>query len=182
MGENKVAYQAMAVEVLEPEEQATLEFIKDKWEREKPKKINFKEISEQFLKEHYGYSSEEKARQLALSLYRKGQILIDIKGRERLCRPNHVTVVSNRAPEDFRNITIIDEETNYPSSRVWFSIFKQNGNIFMNITESKNTKGSWKTVNNIIIPPNAIEEFMEMVKHINSRYDEIKKEVHGNVT
>lgn len=167
-------YQAMSIEVLDPEEEATLQFIKDKWEKEKPKKVNFKEISEQFIQKKYGFSSEEKARQLALSLYRKGQILIDIKGRERLCRPNHVTVFSKRAPEDFRNITIIDEETNYPTSRVWFSVFKEKEKPFLNITESKRIKEGWKTVNNIIIPPEAIDEFVQMSGYISSRIKQLK--------
>lgn len=175
MSEAKISYQAMAMEVLEPEEQATLQFIKEKWE-ENHRKVNFREISNEFLKER-GFGSEEKARQIAMNLYRKGQILIDIKGRERLCRPNHVTVVSNRSPEDFRNITIIDEATNYPSSRVWFSIFKQNGELFINITESKNSQGGWKTVNNIVIPPNAVEEFMVMGDYIKNQYNKLKKEV-----
>ncbi len=181
MSEAKVAYQAMAVEVLEPEEEATLQFIKNRWE-DKRQKVNFREISRDFLKEKYGYESEEKARQIAMNLYRKGQILIDIKGRERLCRPNHVTVVSNRSPEDFRNITIIDEITDYPSSRVWFSIFKEKGELFVNITESKNSQGGWKTVNNIIIPPNAVEEFMAMSEYIKDQYNKLKKEVTDKVT
>jgi hypothetical protein len=174
MGEQKEGYQAMALEVLEPEEEATLQFIKDKWEHSKPSKVNFKDISEQFLKKKYGYSSEEKARQLALSLYRKGQILIDIKGRERLCRPNHVTVFSKRAPEDFRTITIIDEETNYPVSRVWFSVFKEKGKYFLNISESKREKGGWKTVNNIVIPPEALDEFLQMGTYMCVRIKELK--------
>ena len=173
MPEKKIGYNAMSIEVLDQEEEATLHFIKDKWEKEKPKRVNIKDISEQFLNKKYGFSSEEKARQIALSLYRKGQILIDIKGRERLCRPNHVTVFSKRAPEDFRNITIIDEVTNYPVSRVWFSIFKDNGKSFLNITESKNTKNGWKTVNNIVIPPEAIEEFIQMSNHITMRIEEM---------
>ena len=165
----KTGFQAMSMEVLDPEEETTLEFIKNKWESKNHKQVNFKEIAEEFLEKKYGFKSEEKARQIAHSLFRKGQILIDIRGRERLCRPNHVTVYSHKQPEDFRNITIIDEETNFPTSRVWFSVFKEKNQLFLNITESKRTKQGWKTVNNIMIPPEATDSFIEMSQYINSK-------------
>jgi len=159
---------AHAVEVLTPEEEITLEFIKNKWEKDRVKST-IKDITD-WLEKIYGYKSQEKARQVLMSLFKKGQVLIDVKGRELLCRPNHVVVFSKTTPIDFRNLTILDKETNFPVSRIWFSIYKdENGQKYLNITESKRGQRGWETVNNIIIPPEAIQPYLELMQYIDEK-------------
>lgn len=169
----EMSVQAMSVEVLDPEEEAALQYIKEKWDKSKVK-TNMTQLSEDFLKEKFGFTSIEKARQLVLSLFRKGQILIDVKGRERLCRPNHVIINSKTRPTDFRNITIVDERTDFPISRVWLSMYANEGKPFLNITESKRAE-NWETANNIIIPPEAMEEFFEMTKYMEVQLKKLEK-------
>lgn len=157
---------ASSIEIMTPEEEGTLEYIKNIWEKE-ARKVSIKEVFESFVREKYNYLSFEKTRNIIYDLFEKGQILIDVKGKERLCRPNHVVVFSKTRPKDFRNITILDPETEYPISRVWFSIYKEDGKIFLNITESKRLSKGWETVNNIVIPPDAVDTYVKISKYIN---------------
>lgn len=165
--------QATAVEILNPEEESTLNYIKNCWEKNKARS-SVKKIKD-FLEKNFEYGSLEKARQTIVNLFRKGQILIDVKGRELLCRPNHVTVFSKTKPIDFRNITVIDQETDFPVSRIWFSIYNSDEGLYLNITESKrSSQGGWETANNILIPPEAISPYLELIKYINGRLEKKK--------
>ena len=162
MNRMKQTAQQYAIEVLDPSEEATLEYIKSEWQKSH-KPINIKDIHEKFISQKLGFTSFEKSRQVIYSLYRKGQILIDSKGKEKLIRPNHVTVNSKYIPDDFRNITIRDEKTDFPTSRIWFSMFKNNGDPFLNVSESKYLNNSWETVNNIVVPPECVEELLTVL-------------------
>lgn len=164
--------QALSIEIMSPEEESTLHFIKGVWDKEK-RKVPIKEVFEDFVKKKYNYLSFEKTRNIIYDLFEKGQILMDVKGKERLCRPNHVVVFSKTKPKDFRNITILDPETEYPISRIWFSIYKEKGETFLNITESKRLAKGWETVNNIVIPPEAIDTYIKINKYINKKLGDV---------
>jgi len=149
--------------VLNPTEEVVLNLIRDRWESKK-EKISIAKLRE--LLEKRGIKlSHEKVRLIVDSLWRKGEILIDVHGRERIVRPNHVIVNSRSKPIDFRNFTILDKEGR-PIQRIWISVYKdRRGKVYFTISESR-WNGSWKTTNNIIIPPEAKEELREVVKFI----------------
>jgi|GEM_PF-2916341 hypothetical protein len=149
--------------ILNPTEEVVLNLIKNTWE-ERKKKISIADLRE--LLERKGIKlSHEKVRLIVESLWRKGEILIDVHGRERIVRPNHVIVNSKSKPLDFRNFTILDKDGK-PIQRIWVSVYKdKKGQVYFTISESK-WNGSWKTTNNIIIPPEAKEELREVVKFI----------------
>jgi len=166
--------QQYAIEILDPHEEATLEYIKTEWNKNR-KHINIKDIHENFIRKSFGFTSFEKSRQVIFKLYRKGQILMESKGKEKLIRPNHVTVNSKYAPDDFRTITLRDEKTDFPTSRLWFSMFKHGGSPFLNISESKYLNNSWETANNIVIPPECVDEFLEILEVMKSQLKNYKK-------
>ncbi len=149
--------------LLDPLEEITLNIIKKTWENER-KKLNITDLK--LLLEKLGYPlSHEKVRLLVESLWRKGEILIDVHGRERIVRPNHVIVNSKSKPIDFRNFTIVDEQGK-PIQRIWISVYRdKQGKVYFTISESR-WNGTWKTTNNIIIPPEAKEELKEITKFI----------------
>lgn len=172
----KHGFQAHTTDVLNDKEELVLRCVKGLWERSKPEKPSIENIKEQFAKD-YGYElSHEKIRQIVYELFKKGEILIDIKGRERLCRPNHVTVYSRSRPKDFRNITIWDTETELPISRIWVSTYDKDGKPYLALSESKRTPQGWQTVNNIMITPEAVSSFFEMIRYIKTQ---VRKESNG---
>jgi len=157
----KTGIQAMSMEILNSDEEIVLRFIKERWSKDR-EKTSIMTISNECLKNE-GYASHEKARQIVYSLYHKGQILLDVKGKERLCRPNHVTVFAKSHPIDFRNFTILDEDTGYPLSRIWVSLHEENKHQMLSISESKQTGGKWETTSNISIPMDAFNDFLEAI-------------------
>ena len=149
--------------LLDPIEEISLNIIKNEWDINR-RKLNITELKRELNNAGYPLS-HEKVRQIVEKLWRKGEILIDVKGRERIVRPNHVIVNSKSRPIDFRNFTILDDQGK-PIQRIWISVYRdQNGEVYFTISESK-WNGSWKTANNIIIPPEAKEELKEIVKFI----------------
>ena len=76
---------------------------------------------------------------------------------------------------DFRNITIRDEKTDFPTSRIWFSMFKNNGDPFLNVSESKYLNNSWETVNNIVIPPECVEELLTVLDVLKDQLKSFQK-------
>jgi len=161
--------------LLDPIEELTLNIIKEKWEKYR-QKVTISNIKKEL--EKYGYNlTYEKVRLILEELWRKGEILIDIKGKERVVRPNHVIVNSRTHPIDFRNFTITDEEGK-PIQRIWVSVYRtQRGDIYFTISESR-WNGSWRTTNNIIIPPESSEILLQLMKFIE---DWIKNRVKKNV-
>ena len=149
--------------LLDPIEELTLDIIKKEWER-KNIKLNITDLKREL--EKVGYSlSHEKVRIIVENLWKKGEILIDVRGRERIVRPNHVIVNSKTNPVDFRNFTIVDEKGK-PIQRIWVSVYKKkDGEVYFTISESR-WNGTWKTTNNIIIPPEAKEEFKHIIEFI----------------
>jgi len=149
--------------ILEPIEEVTLNIIREYWEK-KGIKLSITQIRD--ILENRGIAlSHEKVRLIIEALWRKGEILIDVKGRERIVRPNHVIVHSRSKPIDFRNFTIVDEYGK-PIQRIWISVYKtKEGEIYFSISESR-WNGTWKTTNNIIIPPEAKDELREMAEFI----------------
>ena len=141
--------------LLNPLEEVALSLIKEHWES-KRKKLSIIDVKR--LLEKKGQNlSHEKVRLIIESLWRKGEILIDVQGRERMIRPNHVIINSRSKPIDVRNFTVLDENGS-PIQRIWASIYEENGERYFCISESR-WNGTWKTTSNIIIPPNAISEF-----------------------
>lgn len=149
--------------LLSPQEEITLNIIKEVWETRRSK-INITQLRD--LLKSKGYSlSLEKVRLIVESLWRKGEILIDVQGRERIVRPNHVIVNSKTNPVEFRNFTVVDENGK-PVQRIWISVYKdRKGEIYFTISESR-WNGTWKTTNNIIIPPEAKDELKEAIKFL----------------
>lgn len=149
--------------LLTPLEELTLTIIKEHWDKKK-QKLSIMEVKK--ILETKGYKlSHEKVRLLIESLWRKGELLIDVRGRERIVRPNHVIINSRSKPIDVRNFTILDEMTGMPVQRIWVSIYEDNGKRYFAISESR-WNGSWKTTSNIIIPPNALNEFVTLLEFI----------------
>lgn len=149
--------------LLSPQEEITLNLIKELWEKRKTK-ANITQLRD--LLKSKGYSlSLEKVRLIIESLWRKGEILIDVQGRERIVRPNHVIVNSKTNPIEFRNFTIVDENGK-PVQRVWISVYKNpKGETYFTISESR-WNGTWKTTSNIIIPPEAKDELRGAIKFL----------------
>ena len=149
--------------ILEPIEEVVLNIIKEHWEREGGK-LSITNIRN--ILEEKGISlSHEKVRLIVEALWRKGEVLIDVKGRERIVRPNHVIVHSRSRPVDYRDFTVVDENGK-PIQRVWVSVYRdENDGIYFSISESR-WNGSWKTTSNIIIPPEAKEELSQVIKFL----------------
>ncbi len=149
--------------LLNPIEEIALNLIREAWENKKIK-LNITELKEKL--ERKGYSlSHEKVRLIVESLWRKGEILIDVQGRERIVRPNHVIVSSKTNPIEFRNFTIIDKDGK-PVQRIWISVYKnKQGETYFTISESR-WNGTWKTTSNIIFPPEAKEEIRQIIKFL----------------
>ncbi len=149
--------------LLNPLEELALNIIKEEWEKKKSK-LNITDLKEKLKKKGYSLS-HEKVRLIVENLWRKGEILIDVQGRERIVRPNHVIVNSKTNHIDFRNFTILDKEGK-PVQRIWISVYKnQKGETYFTISESR-WNGTWKTTSNIIIPPEAKEELRQMIKFL----------------
>lgn len=149
--------------LLNPLEELALNIIKEEWESKK-KKLNITNLKEKLEKNGYSLS-HEKVRLIVESLWRKGEILIDVQGRERMIRPNHVIINSKSHPIDFRNFTILDKDGK-PVQRIWVSVYKnKKGEIYFTIAESR-WNGTWKTTSNIIIPPEAKSEIKQMIKFL----------------
>ena len=153
-------------QLMTPIEQATLSVIKEQWEQSHTK-LSITEIKD-ILNKRKLYTNElsfERVRLVIDSLWRSGELLIDVQGRERLVRPNHVTINSKTEPLSVRNFTIVDEN-NVPSQRIWTSIYAdQKGRKYVTLSESR-WNGSWKTTSNIIIPPDGVEQFFEVIKFL----------------
>ena len=133
--------------LLDPIEELTLDIIKKEWER-KSIKLNITDLKKELEKVGYPLS-HEKVRIIVENLWKKGEVLIDVRGRERIVRPNHVIVNSKTNPVDFRNFTIVDEKGK-PIQRIWVSVYKKkDGEVYFTISESR-WNGTWKTTNNII--------------------------------
>ena len=140
-----------------------LSIIKDSW-LTSHKKLSITETKEELQKNGIDLS-HEKVRMLVDSIWKKGEILIDVQGRERMVRPNHVTINSKSHPEELRNFTVLDNDGT-PIQRIWASIYKdEEGNNYLALSESR-WNGSWKTTNNIIIPPLAVDEFKTLLQYI----------------
>jgi frataxin-like iron-binding protein CyaY len=90
-----------------------------------------------------------------------------VQGRERMIRPNHVTINSKTSPITFRNFTIVDQNSGEPLQRIWVSVYKENGKKYFSISESR-WNGSWKTTSNIIVPPEATAELQHIIEFIKS--------------
>lgn len=163
-------YHANTIDVLDPKEEMTLRCVQELWSKNRPKKPNILEVKEWLESQYDERLSHEKVRNLIYSLFQKGEVLIDVKGRDRICRPNHVVVHSKTKPKDFRNITIYDKEKDIPISRIWISLHEERGERYLNLTESKRTSNSWTTVNNIIIPPEAVDAFLKMTEYIENSF------------
>ena len=163
-------YHANTIDVLDPKEEIALRCVQELWEESKPKKPNILKVKDRLESRFDERLSHEKVRNIIYNLFQKGEILIDVKGRDRLCRPNHVVVHSKTKPKDFRNITIYDKEKDIPISRIWISIHEENNEQYLNLTESKRTSKGWATVNNIIIPPEAVDAFLKMTEYINGSF------------
>ncbi len=149
--------------LLNPLEELTLNIIKNEWEKRK-NKLSITDLKNKLEKNGYSIS-HEKVRLIVESLWRKGEILIDVQGRERIVRPNHVIVNSKTNPIDFRNFTIVDKEGK-PLQRIWISVYKnQKGETYFTISESR-WNGAWKTTSNIIIPPEAKCVLKQMIKFL----------------
>lgn len=146
--------------LLTPVEELTLTTIKEQWESEK-QKLSITDLSKKLKEEKNLNQSVEKTRLIVEALWRKGEILIDVQGRERMVRPNHVTINSKTEPLATRNFTILDE-AGYPTQRIWVSVYKSDKGKYFSISESR-WNGSWKTTSNIIVPPDALEEFETLV-------------------
>jgi len=152
------------MELLNPLEELTLMLIKDHWDTTR-QKVSITDVKNMLEKKDKSLS-HEKVRLIVGSLWRKGEVLIDVQGRERMIRPNHVVINSRSRPIDLRNFTVVDEETGTPVQRIWVSIYEDNnGDRYFSISESR-WNGTWKTTSNIIIPPNAVEEFEEILEFI----------------
>jgi len=148
--------------LLNPLEELTLGLIKEHWES-KMQKLSIMDIK-QLLKNKGQDLSHEKVRLVIESLWRKGEILIDVQGRERMVRPNHVTINSKSKPIAVRNFTILDENGS-PIQRIWASIYEENKMKYFCISESR-WNGAWKTTSNIIVPPNAVDELETILNFI----------------
>jgi len=137
--------------------------IKEHWDKDKTK-LSITEIDQTLKNKKRIDQSLEKTRLVVESLWRKGEILIDVQGRERMVRPNHVTINSKTEPISVRNFTILDKQ-GYPTQRIWISLYKEDGKKYFAISESR-WNGSWKTTSNIIIPPDALEELGTIAEFI----------------
>lgn len=149
--------------LLNPIEELTLDLIKEYWLSSK-QKFSIAELNKELTKKGIE-QSPEKTRLIIEALWGKGEILIDVNGRERMIRPNHVTINSKTSPITFRNFTIVDQNSGEPLQRIWVSVYKDNGKKYFSISESR-WNGSWKTTSNIIIPPDAVEEFKTITQFI----------------
>jgi len=144
-------------------EESILSRIQSHWD-EKKEKLSIRELEKLLNEESETKLSYETLRQIIESLWEKGEILIDVKGNERLIRPNHVTINSKSHPINFKNFTVIDEKTGQPTQRIWFSAYEKKGKKYLVISESR-YNGSWKTTSNIIIPPEAMsKEFVGLLE------------------
>jgi len=148
--------------LLDPHEEMALNTVTNLWQKDN-KKISITELKDELGKMNIELS-HEKTRMIVNSLWRKGEVLIDVQGRERMIRPNHVIVNSKTKPIEFRNFTVNDDDGK-PLQRIWLSIYEEDGNRYFSISESR-WNGSWKTTSNIIIPPNAIEDFKILIEFI----------------
>jgi len=142
--------------LLSLQEENILSIIQSNWD-EKKEKLSVSDLVKLLEEKPETKLSYERLRQIVESLWEKGEILIDVKGNERLIRPNHVTVNSRSHPTSFRNLTIVDKNTGQPTQRIWFSAYEKDGEKYLVISESR-YNGSWKTTSNIIIPPEAMSE------------------------
>ena len=149
--------------LLDPIEELTLDLIKEQWIASK-QKFSIAELNKELTKKGME-QSPEKTRLIIEALWSKGEILIDVQGRERMIRPNHVIVNSKTSPIAFRNFTIVDQNSGEPLQRIWVSVYKEDGKKYFSISESR-WNGSWKTTSNIIIPPDAVEEFKTITQFI----------------
>lgn len=145
---------------LNPAEEMTLGIIKTRWD-ETHVKLSITEVQRQLANVDSSFSFE-KVRQIIESLWRKGELLIDVQGRERMVRPNHVTINSKSEPTALRNFTVLDERGS-PIQRIWVSFYNDENGKYLSISESR-WNGSWKTTSNIIIPPMAMDEFKVLVQ------------------
>jgi len=150
------------IEMLTPQEEFVLNVIKEEWKQKR--KIAIKQVHEITTKKGQSWKYEW-VRQIVGSLLRKGEILVDIKGNERFVRPNHVSINSKVQPKSFRNFTVVDPDTEMPVSRIWTSIYENGGKKYLVLSESK-WDGKWKTTSNIVVPPDAMEEFMQLCRFV----------------
>ena len=149
--------------ILEPIEEVVLNIIREYWE-DKEEKLSIIKIRD-ILEDKGIPLSHEKVRLVVEALWRKGEVLIDVKGRERIVRPNHVIIHSRSRPIDYRNFTVVDENGK-PVQRIWISVYEnKKGETYFSISESR-WNGAWKTTSNIIIPPEAKEELREITEFI----------------
>ena len=149
--------------LLTPVEEVALTTIKNHWDKNEVK-LSITAIDGELKKRGFS-QSPEKTRLIVESLWRKGEVLIDVQGRERMVRPNHVTINSKTEPISIRNFTVMDEKTGTPVQRIWASVYAKGKERYFSLSESR-WNGSWKTTSNIIIPPNALKEFKTLIQFI----------------
>lgn len=147
--------------LLSAQEEQVLGCIQKYWDQNK-EKISISNLEEVLKKDNKIDFKYERLRQIIESLWGKGELLIDVKGNERLIRPNHVSINSRSHPITYKNFTVIDEQTGLPTQRIWFSVYEKNKKRYVVISESR-YNGGWKTTSNIIVPPEATDDFINML-------------------